>query len=111
MHLFFPVVAHVAKSELFDAPLVSEADETAKTGASDSRKLQERRYARPNGTLWRMYVFASLFAQKACPHVAYAVPTRLYALKYGAKLVWAPEIVDKAILHTERVVDRECYAS
>lgn len=34
------------------------------------------------------------------------VPTRLFALKHGAKLVWSPEIVDKAILHTERVVDR-----
>ncbi|KZT22654.1 FMN-linked oxidoreductase [Neolentinus lepideus HHB14362 ss-1] len=34
-----------------------------------------------------------------------AFPSRLYALKHGAKLVWAPEIVDKAILHAERVVD------
>ncbi|KDQ51119.1 hypothetical protein JAAARDRAFT_41389 [Jaapia argillacea MUCL 33604] len=33
------------------------------------------------------------------------LPTRLFALKHGAKLVWAPEIVDKAILHSERVVD------
>ena len=35
------------------------------------------------------------------------VPTRLFALKHGATLVWGPEIVDKAILHSERVVDRE----
>lgn len=35
-----------------------------------------------------------------------AVPTRLFALKHGAKLVWGPEIIDKAILHAERVVDR-----
>ncbi|KAI9569497.1 hypothetical protein HD554DRAFT_2091622 [Boletus coccyginus] len=34
-----------------------------------------------------------------------ALPTRLTALKHGASLVWGPEIVDKAILHTERVVD------
>ncbi|KAG9313911.1 hypothetical protein JVU11DRAFT_4683 [Chiua virens] len=34
-----------------------------------------------------------------------ALPTRLTALKHGATLVWGPEIVDKAILHTERVVD------
>ena len=34
------------------------------------------------------------------------VPTRLFALKHGAKLVWGPEVVDKAILHTVRVVDR-----
>ena len=34
------------------------------------------------------------------------VPTRLFALKHGASLVWGPEIVDKAILHAERVVDR-----
>jgi tRNA-dihydrouridine synthase 2 len=34
------------------------------------------------------------------------VPTRLFALKHGAKLVWGPEIVDKAVLHAERVVDR-----
>ncbi|KAA1478065.1 FMN-linked oxidoreductase [Dentipellis sp. KUC8613] len=34
-----------------------------------------------------------------------ALPTRLFALKYGAKLVWGPEIVDKAVLHAERVVD------
>jgi tRNA-dihydrouridine synthase 2 len=36
-----------------------------------------------------------------------ALPTRLFALKHGASLVWGPEIVDKAILHAERVVDRE----
>ena len=35
------------------------------------------------------------------------VPTRLMALKHGATLVWSPEVVDKAILHAERVVDRE----
>ncbi|KAJ7146391.1 hypothetical protein C8R44DRAFT_600643 [Mycena epipterygia] len=34
-----------------------------------------------------------------------ALPTRLFALKHGATLVWGPEIVDKAILHAERVVD------
>ncbi|KAI9510786.1 hypothetical protein F5148DRAFT_1176466 [Russula earlei] len=34
-----------------------------------------------------------------------ALPTRLFALKHGAKLVWGPEMVDKAILHAERVVD------
>jgi tRNA-dihydrouridine synthase 2 len=28
-------------------------------------------------------------------------------LKYGATLVWGPEMVDKAMLHAERVVDRE----
>ena len=35
------------------------------------------------------------------------VPTRLFALKHGANLVWGPEMVDKAILNAERVVDRE----
>lgn len=35
------------------------------------------------------------------------MPTRLFALKHGAKLVWGPEIVDKAVLHTKRQVDRE----
>jgi tRNA-dihydrouridine synthase 2 len=34
------------------------------------------------------------------------VVTRLFALKYGANLVWGPEIVDKAILHAERRVNR-----
>lgn len=34
-----------------------------------------------------------------------ALPTRLFALRYGATLVWGPETVDKAILHAERVVD------
>ncbi|TDL19410.1 FMN-linked oxidoreductase [Rickenella mellea] len=34
-----------------------------------------------------------------------SLPTRLFALKHGASLVWSPEIVDKAILHSERVVD------
>ncbi|KAG5720909.1 tRNA-dihydrouridine synthase 2 [Termitomyces sp. T112] len=33
------------------------------------------------------------------------LPTRLFALKHGATLVWGPEMVDKAILHAERVVD------
>lgn len=36
-----------------------------------------------------------------------AVPTRLFSLKYGAQLVWSPEIVDKAILHSQREVDRK----
>lgn len=40
-----------------------------------------------------------------------AVPTRLYALKHGASLVWGPETVDKAILHAERVVDRAFHNS
>jgi hypothetical protein len=40
-----------------------------------------------------------------------SVPTRLFALKYGATLVWGPEVVDKAILHAERVVDRESATS
>jgi tRNA-dihydrouridine synthase 2 len=35
------------------------------------------------------------------------VPTRLFALKHGATLVWGPETVDKAILHAVRAVDRE----
>ncbi|KAF8913201.1 hypothetical protein CPB84DRAFT_1841593 [Gymnopilus junonius] len=34
-----------------------------------------------------------------------ALPTRLFALKHGATLVWGPEIVDKAILHSTREVD------
>ncbi|KAG5654156.1 hypothetical protein H0H81_006868 [Sphagnurus paluster] len=34
-----------------------------------------------------------------------ALPTRLFALKHGATMVWGPEMVDKAILHAERVVD------
>jgi tRNA-dihydrouridine synthase 2 len=36
----------------------------------------------------------------------FSVPTRLFALKHGAKLVWGPEMVDKAMLNSERVVDR-----
>ncbi|CAA7268086.1 unnamed protein product [Cyclocybe aegerita] len=36
-----------------------------------------------------------------------ALPTRLFALKHGATLVWGPEIVDKAILHATREVDPE----
>ncbi|PFH49058.1 hypothetical protein AMATHDRAFT_76421 [Amanita thiersii Skay4041] len=34
-----------------------------------------------------------------------ALPTRLFALKHGATLVWSPETVDKAILHAKRDVD------
>ncbi|PPQ79859.1 hypothetical protein CVT25_002915 [Psilocybe cyanescens] len=34
-----------------------------------------------------------------------ALPTRLFALKHGATLVWGPEIIDKAILHSTREVD------
>ena len=36
-----------------------------------------------------------------------SVPTRLFALKHGATMVWGPEIIDKAILHATRDVDRE----
>ncbi|KAJ7292660.1 hypothetical protein C8J57DRAFT_1428750 [Mycena rebaudengoi] len=34
-----------------------------------------------------------------------ALPTRLFALKHGASLVWGPEMVDKAMLYATRVVD------
>ncbi|KZV84006.1 FMN-linked oxidoreductase, partial [Exidia glandulosa HHB12029] len=34
-----------------------------------------------------------------------ALPTRLYALAHGASLVWAPEVVDRAIIGTTRAVD------
>lgn len=34
------------------------------------------------------------------------VPTRLFALKHGATMVWGPEIIDKAMLHAQREVDR-----
>ncbi|KDN49127.1 hypothetical protein RSAG8_02480, partial [Rhizoctonia solani AG-8 WAC10335] len=33
------------------------------------------------------------------------LPTRLLSLKYGATLVWSPEIVDKAIIGSQRIVD------
>ncbi|KAK9466092.1 hypothetical protein V1512DRAFT_264719 [Lipomyces arxii] len=35
------------------------------------------------------------------------LPTRLAALKYGADLVWSPEIVDKKILTCKRVVNEK----
>lgn len=31
------------------------------------------------------------------------LPTRLMALKYGAGLVWSPEIIDKKLIQTQRV--------
>ncbi|KAF9011140.1 hypothetical protein BDQ17DRAFT_1387602 [Cyathus striatus] len=40
-----------------------------------------------------------------------ALPSRLMALKYGATLVWGPEIVDKAILHAKREVDRNTFTA
>lgn len=33
------------------------------------------------------------------------MPSRLLALKYGADLVWGPEIVDRAMIDCERIVD------
>lgn len=35
------------------------------------------------------------------------LPTRLLALKYGADLVWGPEIIDKKILRLKRVLNTE----
>lgn len=35
-----------------------------------------------------------------------SLPTRLLSLRYGADLVWSPEIVDRAIMGSERVVDK-----
>jgi len=52
----------------------------------------------------------SLIKAFSFPVLISSVPTRLFALKHGAKLVWGPEMVDKAMLHAERVVDR-VYAS
>jgi tRNA-dihydrouridine synthase 2 len=35
-----------------------------------------------------------------------SLPTRLLSLQYGADLVWSPEIVDRAIVGCDRVVDQ-----
>ncbi|GAA6028018.1 hypothetical protein JCM8097_001832 [Rhodosporidiobolus ruineniae] len=35
------------------------------------------------------------------------LPVRLMALEYGAELVWGPEIVDKALIGSERKVDEQ----
>lgn len=35
-----------------------------------------------------------------------SLPTRLLSLEYGADLVWGPEIIDRAIMGSERVVDQ-----
>jgi tRNA-dihydrouridine synthase 2 len=32
---------------------------------------------------------------------------RLLSLYYGAGLVWSPEVVDRAIIGSERIVDRK----
>lgn len=53
--------------------------------------------------------YTALRSARCSPVVCTAVPTRLFALKHGAKLVWGPEVVDKAILHAERVVDCASY--
>ncbi|WVQ66042.1 uncharacterized protein L199_004220 [Kwoniella botswanensis] len=37
------------------------------------------------------------------------LPTRLLSLYYGAGLVWSPEVVDKAIIGSERTVDQKPY--
>ncbi|POV98935.1 hypothetical protein PSHT_13769 [Puccinia striiformis] len=39
------------------------------------------------------------------------LPTRLLALEYGADLVWGPEIVDKAIIGSTRIVDESLIGS
>lgn len=36
-----------------------------------------------------------------------SLPTRLLSLRYGADLVWSPEIVDRAIFGCDRTVDKE----
>lgn len=36
------------------------------------------------------------------------VVNRLLALQYGADLVWSPEVVDRAIIGSERLVDGTC---
>lgn len=33
------------------------------------------------------------------------LPTRLLALEYGASLVWSPEVIDRAMMDAERVVE------
>lgn len=39
-----------------------------------------------------------------------ALPTRLLSLEYGADLVWGPEIIDRALMGSERVVDPQTKA-
>jgi len=36
-----------------------------------------------------------------------SLPTRLLSLEYGADLVWGPEVIDRAIIPCERIVDGE----
>ncbi|KAH0837887.1 hypothetical protein J3R83DRAFT_6115 [Lanmaoa asiatica] len=62
-----------------------------------ARKRQKRGHLTPDS--FKNGVFLAPMVRSG------ALPTRLTALKHGATLVWGPEMVDKAILHTERVVD------
>ncbi|PWN30740.1 FMN-linked oxidoreductase [Jaminaea rosea] len=39
-----------------------------------------------------------------------ALPTRLLSLEYGADLVWGPEIIDRALMGSERIVDPQTQA-
>lgn len=46
----------------------------------------------------RGYIYIHTFS---ISHIT--VPTRLVSLEYGAKLVWTPEVIDKAIIGSQRV--------
>lgn len=85
--------------------------ETSEARAPHPRVVQEWRLSCPNGPLRCPYANPVPLPCHRLNDSNVTVPTRLTALKHGATLVWGPEIVDKAILHTERVVDRKHLSS
>lgn len=82
-----------AKRPRFEAPLTSE---DYKNGIMLAPMVRSGACKFPTSVGFRSLLTVFCFQ----------VPTRLFSLKHGASLVWGPEIVDKAILHAERVVDR-----
>jgi hypothetical protein len=103
-----PLSRQDAVARALDGARAASSGEAAwRRAPAHGGRRQGRDNAGAHGPLRHAYAVISgvnlSLANLTLPRV---VPTRLFPRKDGAKLVWGPEIVDKAILHAEQVVDR-----
>ncbi|GAA6021299.1 hypothetical protein JCM10207_002689 [Rhodosporidiobolus poonsookiae] len=82
-----------AKRQRVEEPASAAQDDAAKETATPTKRKRTLPYER---------------GMHLAPMVRIGtLPVRLLALEYGAEIVWGPEIVDKAIIGSERVVNEK----
>lgn len=95
-------MAHISRTRsLSDSPASEEdAPPSSKRARLDlSTPINRSSHSHPGPELYKPGVYLAPMVRIG------TLPTRLLALEYGADLVWGPEIVDRAIIGSTRMVD------